>query len=145
MSINLANVNISLQQFQKISSGTYNAGEVKLASENKLAKMNNHVDRTSQNGEKIIDRNAGTINAFNAANAPTEGRIRTSTDIYGIAGMSAENAAKRDAVNAALMGDQRKVGVDEDIMRFQLIVSDSADYVPTDDRTQLLLIWHGRG
>ena len=48
MPINLANVNISLQQFQKISSGTYNAGEVKLASENKLAKINNHVDRTSQ-------------------------------------------------------------------------------------------------
>jgi hypothetical protein len=41
MSINLANVNISLLQFQKISFGTYNAGEVKLASENKLAKMNN--------------------------------------------------------------------------------------------------------
>ena len=52
-SINLAKVNISLQQFQDISSGKYNAGEVKLASETKLAKMNNHVDRTSKNNEKI--------------------------------------------------------------------------------------------
>ena len=32
MSVDLANVNISLQQFQDISSGKYNAGEVKLAS-----------------------------------------------------------------------------------------------------------------
>ncbi len=42
--INLDNVNISLQQFQDIASGKYNAGEVKLAGENKLAKMNNHVE-----------------------------------------------------------------------------------------------------
>ena len=43
MPINLSNVNISLQQFQDISSGKYNAGEVALASETTLAKVNNHV------------------------------------------------------------------------------------------------------
>ena len=43
MSINLANVNISLQQFQAVSSGKYNAGEVKLSSETSLTKVNNHV------------------------------------------------------------------------------------------------------
>ncbi len=53
MPIDLSRVNISLQQFQDISSGKYNAGEVKLASETKLAKMNNHVDRTSKNNERI--------------------------------------------------------------------------------------------
>ena len=53
MPVDLTKVNISLQQFQDISSGKYNAGEVKLASETKLAKMNNHVDRTSKNNEKI--------------------------------------------------------------------------------------------
>ena len=53
MTVDLSKVNISLQQFQDISSGKYNAGEVKLASETKLAKMNNHVDRTSKNNEKI--------------------------------------------------------------------------------------------
>ena len=36
MSFDLSKVNISLQQFDKISSGTYIAGEVKLASETKL-------------------------------------------------------------------------------------------------------------
>ena len=43
MAVNLSNVNISLNEFQRISKGDYNAGEVKLAGESKLAKMNNHV------------------------------------------------------------------------------------------------------
>ena len=49
MPINLANVNISLQQFQDISHGKYNAGEVKLASETTLVKVNDHVTRRGQN------------------------------------------------------------------------------------------------
>ena len=55
MSINLANVNISLQQFQDIASGKYNAGEVKLAGENKLAKMNNHVETWFYSNQEKID------------------------------------------------------------------------------------------
>ena len=51
--INLSRVNISLQQFQDISRGEYNAGEVKLAGESKLAKMNNHVHRIGKNTESI--------------------------------------------------------------------------------------------
>ena len=47
--VNLANVNISLQQFQDISSGKYNAGEISLASETTLGKVNNHVHRTGKN------------------------------------------------------------------------------------------------
>lgn len=53
MAINLSKVNISLQQFQEISSGKYNAGEVKLAGESRLAKMNNHVHQTSGNNEVV--------------------------------------------------------------------------------------------
>ena len=34
MAINLSNVNISLDEFQKISSGWFNAGEVRLKDEN---------------------------------------------------------------------------------------------------------------
>ena len=49
MPIDLSRVNISLQQFQSISSGKYNAGEVKLASETKLDKVNNHVSRRGAN------------------------------------------------------------------------------------------------
>ena len=43
MAINLAKVNITLNEFRRLSLGDYNAGEVKLAGETKLAKMNNHV------------------------------------------------------------------------------------------------------
>lgn len=39
-SVNLANVNISLNEFQRLSKGDHNAGEVKLAGEAKLAKIN---------------------------------------------------------------------------------------------------------
>ncbi|MBQ3809489.1 MAG: hypothetical protein II839_01565 [Kiritimatiellae bacterium] len=46
MPVDLSRVNISLQQFQDISSGKYNAGEVKLESETELGKINNHVHRT---------------------------------------------------------------------------------------------------
>ena len=53
MSINLANVNISLQQFQSISSGKYNAGEVALASETTLDKINNHVHSTGKNKTEL--------------------------------------------------------------------------------------------
>jgi hypothetical protein len=52
-SVNLANVNISLQQFQDISSGKYNAGEVKLASATRLGKMNHHVHQKFRNDEMI--------------------------------------------------------------------------------------------
>ena len=44
MPINLSNVNISLQQFQEISSGKYNAGEVKLTSETEIDKVNKKED-----------------------------------------------------------------------------------------------------
>ena len=49
MPIDLSRVNVSLQQFQEISSGKYNAGEVKLESETTLGKVNNHVHRTGAN------------------------------------------------------------------------------------------------
>ncbi len=45
MAINLSKVNISLNEFQRMSIGEHNADEVKLAGETKLAKMNNHVAR----------------------------------------------------------------------------------------------------
>ena len=55
MAINLSNVNISLNEFHRLSHGEYNAGEVKLAGETKLAKMNNHVGSFFANNE-IISR-----------------------------------------------------------------------------------------
>ena len=47
--IDYSNVNISLQKFQEISSGEYNAGEVRLAGQDSLDKINNHVHFTGWN------------------------------------------------------------------------------------------------
>ena len=63
--VNLANVNISLQQFQDISSGKYNAGEVKLESETTLGKINHHVHRTGANDKSLSHEEVLAIkNAF---------------------------------------------------------------------------------
>lgn len=65
MAINFSNVNISLQQFQDIASGTYNAGEVALKSESKLVKINNHVYRLGANTKAISHAEVLAIkNAF---------------------------------------------------------------------------------
>lgn len=53
MSINFSNVNITIQQFQEIASGKYNAGEVKLTSETSLGKINNHVGYGGTNNDTI--------------------------------------------------------------------------------------------
>ena len=51
--INLANVNITIQQFQQIASGKFNAGEVKLKSEHSLDVINNHVRSRDENVKTI--------------------------------------------------------------------------------------------
>ena len=47
--INFSNVNISIQQFQEISTGDINAGEVRLADEHTLDKINNRAHRRGSN------------------------------------------------------------------------------------------------
>ncbi len=65
MAINLANLNISLDQFQKMATGDYNAGEVALKSESRLTKINNHVHRLSANTKSISHEEVLAIkNAF---------------------------------------------------------------------------------
>ncbi len=65
MAINLANLNISLDQFQKMATGDYNAGEVALKSESKLTKINNHVHRLGANTKSISHEEVLAIkNAF---------------------------------------------------------------------------------
>ena len=63
MAINLGNVNISIQEFHRLSHGDFNAGEVKLAGEHKLAKMNHHVYQTDRNDEVISHAEVLTIKA----------------------------------------------------------------------------------
>ena len=51
--INLANVNLTIQQFQDIAAGKYNAGEVKLTSETSLGKINHHIGAGGTNNDTI--------------------------------------------------------------------------------------------
>lgn len=65
MSINLANVDIPIQQFQAISKGDYNAGEVKLSGEHSLTRINHHVYVTIANRRSISHEEVLAIkNAF---------------------------------------------------------------------------------
>ena len=77
MPVNLANVNISLQQFQSISSGKYNAGEVRLESETTLGKLNHHVGGPyAEQGRHRRDEEAprGWRAAFYPASRPSDSR-----------------------------------------------------------------------
>ena len=51
--VNFGRVNLTLQQFNEIASGKYNAGEVRLAGETGLAKINNHVHLTFLNNVSL--------------------------------------------------------------------------------------------
>ena len=47
--INLSKVEISLAQFQEVSSGQHNAGEVKLSDEHTIVKVNHYVKQRGKN------------------------------------------------------------------------------------------------
>ena len=51
--VNFGRVNLTFQQFNEIASGKYNAGEVRLAGETGLAKINNHVHLTFLNNASL--------------------------------------------------------------------------------------------
>ena len=53
MAINLSNVNITIQQFQAVASGVYNAGEVRLTSDHSIDKVNHHVGGFFSNNKHL--------------------------------------------------------------------------------------------
>ena len=196
MAIDLKNVNISLDEFQRISSGWYNAGEVKLKNANTLDKVNNHVatwwydnkdeishaetvaikealvKALSQHGvegealnrarqklglqpmdpsdksllkrsvmpltrqqiREILDENAATLNQ-------SEGheRIRTQAELDARKSDKAleKSTAKRNEVNASL-ASRDEFRVNTEIARFERVVSDFADFVPSDECRHML-------
>jgi len=79
MAVSLANVSISLNEFQRLSKGEFNAGEVRLSDEHNLKKMNNHVNtRWFSNNETISHAEVLTIkqalvNALSANGVGGEG------------------------------------------------------------------------
>ena len=95
MKVNLSNVNISLEEFQRMSRGDFNAGEVRLAGENKLEKVNNHVrfrflnNKTINHAEVIAIKNA-FVNALES-NGVNSDRLQ---DIRQKLGLEGENGAE---------------------------------------------------
>ena len=53
MAINYSNVHLTIDQFQRVSNGTFNAGEVRLVSETEIEKVNNFIGRKWKNKESI--------------------------------------------------------------------------------------------
>ena len=51
--IDYSNVSISLQQFEAVANGKYNAGEVKLTGQHTLGRVNNHIHFKSLNNDTI--------------------------------------------------------------------------------------------
>ena len=90
---------------------------------------------TRQQIREILDTYAETINNNNNGDAV----VRTSGEIYQGGQMSAENAAKRDRVNAALSDDNRYVSTNKGILRFQNVVAGFVDFHPSN-REQFLQI-----
>ena len=101
MSINLANVNISLQQFQAVSSGKYNAGEVKLSSETSLTKVNNHVgfyrskNTVALSHEEILAIKQAFVKALSAGGVQRDELNRIRTQLGLAADASAEGGDKQ--------------------------------------------------
>ena len=72
MAINFSNVNVSIQQFDAVASGKFNAGEVRLTSETSLGKVNNFVKRTWKNDtslshEEVLAVKAAFFRALNSS------------------------------------------------------------------------------
>ena len=53
MAINYSNVHLTIDQFQRVSNGTFNAGEVRLTSETEIEKVNNFIGRRWKNKTTI--------------------------------------------------------------------------------------------
>ena len=63
--VDYSNVNLTLQQFQSVSDGEFNAGDVHLAGQDKIEKINNHVVFTLSNKKDINTQETLAIkNAF---------------------------------------------------------------------------------
>ena len=104
MAINLSNVNISLNEFQRLSQGEYNAGEVKLAGETKLAKMNNHVGSFFSNKdiishEEVIAIKQALVKALSQNGVDADELARIRKDL----GLASTDPADRDLRHRSIM------------------------------------------
>ena len=109
MPVDLSRVNVSLQQFQSISSGKYNAGEVRLESETELGKINHHVHLRGSNAKSISHAEVLAVkNAFVKALSDSGVGADEIAQIRRDLGLAAESGA--DTLGLEVWRD--KLGVD---------------------------------
>ena len=120
MPINFANVNISLAQFQAVSKGKYNAGEVKLTSETTIDKVNNRVHRTGLNKtdfshQEVLAIKQAFVKALKGGEMQVDDLIETvelptrrvlsALTVLELDGHVAQSGGKRFSLNAELLED----------------------------------------
>ena len=104
--INLSRVNISLAEFQRMSDGKYNAGEVKLSSETGLKKVNNHIHRLGANKveiphEEVLAIKEAFVKALNSGGVVDPKEINKIRSELGLAPASVSDMSLRYALNRA--------------------------------------------
>ena len=89
MAINLSNVNISIQDFQAVSSGVFNAGDVRLTSDHSIDKVNHHVGWFFSNNTPISHAEVLTIKDAFVRVQQARPRYEHPHDIHGRIGTAA--------------------------------------------------------
>ena len=145
MSVDLSKVNISLQQFQTISSGKYNAGEVKLASETTLGKVNNHVHLTGSNATPLSHAEVLAVkNAFvkalssNGVGADEIARVRRDLGLAAEAGM--DKTLHERSLKPLTRHQVRQI-----LDRYAGAINAHADQVPGAERVRTSAQIYGEG
>ncbi len=112
--IDYANINIGIQQFQDISTGELNAGEVRLRNENSLDMINNHAHKRGSNKTSLSHREVLAIkNAFVRSLSET-GTIPTSEELQArvapACGRTAAPAARRSTRSSPAAAPSTRTG-----------------------------------
>ena len=145
MAVDFANVNISLAEFQGISSGKYNAGEVMLASETKLDKVNNHVHLTGSNAKPLSHEAVFAVkNAFvkalssNGVGANEIARVRRDLGLASEAGM--DKTLHERSLKPLTRQQVRQI-----LDRYAGAINAHADQVPGAERVRTSAEIYGEG
>jgi hypothetical protein len=127
--INLSRVNISLAEFQKMSDGKYNAGEVKLSSETGLQKVNNHIHRLGANNveishEEVLAIKEAFVKALSSGGVVDKKEINRIRSELGLAPASVSDTSLRRRSIKPLTRQQIRDIIDRNALSLRAAVQD---------------------
>ena len=147
MPVDLSRVNVSLQQFQEISSGKYNAGEVKLESETELGKVNNHVHRTGANRtplshEEVIAVKTAFVKALRSGGVAADelARVRAQLGLAPEPGAEVDRTLRERSIRPLTRQQVREI-----LDRNAAAINARADAVPGAARVRTSAQIYGEG